>query len=322
MDDFSRIIDVNLNRASEGLRVVEEVIRHLNRDERLFNQVRSLRHRINQTLPDSISLILSRESASDPGRMTEVPERLNTLGLIRANLKRAQEAIRVLEEVSQQKQSFMAIRFDLYSLEKELIQLNPLLTFDARCMRVYVIASEVDVLLRAAAQGVQMIQLRDKQSSSRQLIEKANQINTQLANIPQKVFFIINDRPDIARLTGADGVHIGQEDMTVAQARQILGRPALVGKSTHALEQALAAYSDGADYIGVGPVWATPTKVGREAVGLDYVRQVAAQVRIPFVAIGGINLDNVDQVMAAGATCIAFVRATDQIPQLLVKLNA
>jgi thiamine-phosphate pyrophosphorylase len=121
--------------------------------------------------------------------------------------------------------------------------------------------------------------------------------------------FVVNDRVDIAMAAGADGVHLGQDDLPLAAARRLWPR-GLVGRSTHSLGQALAAQAEGADYIGVGPVWATPTKPGRPAVGLELVRAVAAaQLRIPWVAIGGVDAGNVGAVLAAGARAIAAVRA-------------
>ena len=121
--------------------------------------------------------------------------------------------------------------------------------------------------------------------------------------------FIVNDRVDIAYVLEADGVHLGQDDMDVASAREILGHNAIVGVSTHAPEQAQKAVADGADYIGMGPVFTTPTKPGRQSVGLEYVKWVSENIQIPAFAIGGIDLDNVQDVVDCGAKKIAVVRA-------------
>lgn len=156
--------------------------------------------------------------------------------------------------------------------------------------------------------GVDILQLRDYSLSDSQLLEAARKLR--VLTRKHKALFIVNNRPDIARLSGADGVHVGQDDMSVAQARAILGKGKIVGVSTHRFPEAKKALRDGADYIGVGPVYPTPTKAGRKAVGLRYVRQVVALApRIPFFAIGGIDPGNIADVLSAGATRVAVVRA-------------
>jgi len=156
--------------------------------------------------------------------------------------------------------------------------------------------------------GVDILQLRDYNLKDSDLLATA----VRLRALTEKfgALFMVNNRPDIARLSGADGVHVGQDDLSVAQARKILGEGKIVGVSTHAPEQARQAIADGTDYIGVGPVFATPTKAGRQPVGLAYVRQVAEmKLPVPFFAIGGIDLSNLNQVLAGGAARVALVRA-------------
>jgi thiamine-phosphate pyrophosphorylase len=159
--------------------------------------------------------------------------------------------------------------------------------------------------------GVDIVQLRAKAVSDGTLLALAKKIKA-IAAKAGKLFFI-NDRTDIALISLADGVHLGQEDMPIADARLLArraGAELLVGKSTHSLDQAKAAFNEGADYIGVGPVFTTPTKPGRAAVGLELVRQVTqAKLPMPFVAIGGIDLTNIQQVLDAGAQRVACVRA-------------
>ncbi len=121
--------------------------------------------------------------------------------------------------------------------------------------------------------------------------------------------FIVNDRPDLAVLADADGVHLGQDDLPVSAARRIVGSRALIGVSTHTIEQARQAVNDGADYLGVGPVFPSKTKEFEEFAGLDFVRQVAAEIRIPWYPIGGISLENLAEVQAAGATRVAVSSA-------------
>jgi thiamine-phosphate pyrophosphorylase len=161
------------------------------------------------------------------------------------------------------------------------------------------------VLAPALAGGVDVVQLRDKTATDEQLLAAA-QIARRLCD-GAGALLILNDRPDLVAATGADGCHVGQDDIDVAAARALAGPQALVGRSTHSPGD-IAAAGD-ADYIGVGPVHATPTKPGRPAVGLDLVRHAAGHAPVPFFAIGGIDAGNVGAVLAAGARRIAVVRA-------------
>jgi thiamine-phosphate pyrophosphorylase len=158
--------------------------------------------------------------------------------------------------------------------------------------------------------GADVVQLRSKVLPDAALIRLGIRVR-KIAAKYRKLFFV-NDRVDIALATSADGVHLGQDDMPVRVARQMArrcGRKLIVGKSTHSLKQARAAVLEEADYIGVGPVFRTPTKPGAKSVGLGFVKQAVKHIRIPWVAIGGIDLSNMHEVVAAGATRIAVVRA-------------
>ncbi len=156
--------------------------------------------------------------------------------------------------------------------------------------------------------GVDILQLRDYSVKDSELLSMARQFRALTRRY--RILFIVNNRPDIARLADADGVHVGREDLSVQEVRKVIGEGKVVGVSTHNLDQAQKAISDGADYIGVGPVYPTPTKAGRPAVGVEYVRQVAEiHPPIPFFAIGGINSSNIEEVLRAGATRLAVVRA-------------
>lgn len=163
------------------------------------------------------------------------------------------------------------------------------------------------VVAAALRGGADVIQLRDKKASDSDLISQARMLLeiTRPAGVP----LIVNDRPQVAKAAGADGLHLGQEDMSLSDARAIVGRGVLIGRSTHNPEQALAAENEGFDYIGVGPVFSTPTKPDYQPVGIELVRFAASRIRIPFVAIGGIDRSNASEVLRAGATCIAVVRA-------------
>ena len=164
-----------------------------------------------------------------------------------------------------------------------------------------------DVLAAALAGGVDLFQLRDKAASDDELLAAAEEAKRLCQ--AGGALFLVNDRPDLAAAADADGVHVGQDDEPVAAARAVVGTGRIVGLSTHSIAQAEAGARSGADYIAVGPVHATPTKEGRPPIGLEPVRHAAAQVGVPWFAIGGIDAGNVDEVVAAGAARIVVVRA-------------
>jgi thiamine-phosphate pyrophosphorylase len=164
-----------------------------------------------------------------------------------------------------------------------------------------------DVLEPALRGGVDVFQLRDKHATDAELLESAGEARELCARHGALLF--VNDRPDLAVAADADGVHVGQDDLPVAEARAIAGGERLVGLSTHGPGQADAAAHQDVDYIAVGPVHATPTKLGRPAIGLDPVRHAAATVTRPWFAIGGIDEHTVGDVVAVGARRIVVVRA-------------
>jgi thiamine-phosphate pyrophosphorylase len=163
-------------------------------------------------------------------------------------------------------------------------------------------------LLRAALDGgVDIVQLREKELD-RDAIERAALTFRRLCDT-HSALFIVNDDPQLARVCGADGVHVGQDDTPVEEAREILGPDAIVGLSTHSEEQIAAAARRPTDYISVGPIWETPTKAGRPAVGLGLIERAAADAAHPFFAIGGIDAGNAGEVVRAGARRLCAVRA-------------
>jgi thiamine-phosphate pyrophosphorylase len=163
-----------------------------------------------------------------------------------------------------------------------------------------------DVLEPALAGGADLFQLRDKTASDEELLAACAIARDLCAQAG--ALFVVNDRPDIAVRAGADGVHVGQDDASVAQAREIVGPDVLVGLSTHSPHQIDAVPAD-ADLIGVGPIYATPTKADREPVGLELLDYAAANARVPFFAIGGLDAETTPEAVAHGATRIAVVRA-------------
>jgi thiamine-phosphate pyrophosphorylase len=165
-----------------------------------------------------------------------------------------------------------------------------------------------EALLNAAlGAGVGMVELRDREQP-RNAIERSGRTFRRLADT-YGALFIVNDDPHLAAELRADGVHVGQDDISPAEARGILGPDAIIGLSTHSREQIEAAASAPVDYISVGPIWETPTKQGRPATGLELIRTAAEIARKPWFAIGGIDTDNVERVVEAGAERICVVRA-------------
>lgn len=178
----------------------------------------------------------------------------------------------------------------------------------------------VDAAARLLEGGVDVLQLRAKEVTVAAIRDLAREIHrlTSAARVP----LIINDYPDMLRDVPAEGVHVGQDDMSVAAARAAAGRPCLVGKSTHSPAQALAAAEEGADYIGFGPLFATPTKPGRPAIGLGGIAAVHAEVRIPIFCIGGIKPSNLPEVLGAGARRVVVVSALLQAADIAAEAPA
>lgn len=164
--------------------------------------------------------------------------------------------------------------------------------------------SNKEVVEATISGGADLIQLREKDYTTRQLIKEGRELLkvTRKAGIP----LIVNDRVDVALAIDADGVHLGQEDMPLVEARKILGKDKIIGISTHNLEQAMEAEAEGADYIGYGPVFATTTK-GRAPVGVESLKRVMKVIKIPVFAIGGIKLNNLKQVIEAGTNRVAVI---------------
>lgn len=177
---------------------------------------------------------------------------------------------------------------------------------EARLYLVLDLRAETERIVRAAlAGGTDVVQLRDKEAPDAEIVPAAGRLRALCHS--HGALFVLNDRPDLAAACDADGVHIGQDDAGVDAARAAVGPERLVGLSTHSRAQLEAAV--GVDYASVGPVWETPTKEGRAAVGLELLRFASEHARVPFFAIGGIDQTNIGEVVGAGATRVAVVRA-------------
>ena len=162
--------------------------------------------------------------------------------------------------------------------------------------------------------GVDLIQLRAKKSSTEQIVDLATKLHkiTAATGVP----LIVNDYAEVAGQVPVEGVHVGQDDDAIAHARKKAGRDVLVGKSTHSLEQAVAAQREGADYIGFGPIFATPTKPDYQPIGINGIKRVYHEVTVPIFCIGGIKIDNLGEVMAAGAKRVAIVSGLLKAPDI------
>lgn len=167
--------------------------------------------------------------------------------------------------------------------------------------------SDEEVIAQLAAGGAKVVQLREKGLADGALLELARLYRRETAK--HGMLLVINDRPDIAMITGADGVHLGQDDLPVGAVRELLGPDAIIGASSHDLAEAQRAEAQGATYVNIGPVFTTPTKPGAKTVGPEMVRQVVSGVKIPVTCMGGIVDENIDQVLAAGARRIGVITA-------------
>ena len=319
---LERLLDANLDRAREGLRVLEDWCRFALDRPDLVWRLKDHRQRLGRC--HHARYKEARHTATDPAAGLGHPaqaERLQPAQVLAANAARVQEALRVLEEFGRSgdpelAQQAAGIRYSLYDLEVDLLRASSATAGTERRRQLaqaslYLVTSPVpqlEVVVEAALRaGVRLVQYREKQADDGERLVMAQRLRQRCA--AYGALFVVNDRVDLALAVDADGVHLGQGDLPPAQARRLLGPERLIGRSTHRLEQLEQAVHDGCDYVGVGPVNATPTKPGREPVGLAYVRQAAAVCPIPFFAIGGINATTLPAVQAAGATRVAVVRA-------------
>lgn len=314
-----QLIDANLDRAREGLRVVEDWCRFgLDRQD-LVITLKDWRQQLGRHHLDSYKQ--ARCTLTDQGLGLKHPaqqDRKAPSQIVSANCARVQEALRVLEEFARLPDPELAttaaaIRYGLYDLEVTLLKAS-----DGANRRqqlhdchLYLITSPTTDLVGTVNAGLEagigMVQYRRKDGSDLERLTEAKE----LAALCRKhgVLFIVNDRIDLAMAVDADGVHLGQDDLPTDVARSLIGHDRLLGRSTHCLEQLQKAEQEGCDYLGVGPINATATKPDREPVGITYVKEASKATQLPWFAIGGIDVSNLDAVREAGAQRVAVVRA-------------
>ncbi len=312
-----RILDASINRATEGLRVVEAFSRMVLNDAFLSSQLKQLRHDLVEGCAtiETASRLQSRNSEGDVGRnvQTESEYRRDDFeSLIRSNMSRVQQASRTIEEFSKAHFPEVAIsieqvRYQSYTIEKAVFntafnrarfeKAHLYVLVDARGERSGFanLKTLVGILIEA---GVDLIQLRDKSLTDNELVSAGKLIGSLTQET--KTCWVMNDRVDLCIAAGADGVHLGQDDLSVHEARMILRPNQFIGVSTHSIEQARQAVIDGADYIGVGPVFPSQTKSFDSHVGVELVAQVVTEISLPAFAIGGIDASNIFKLIAAG----------------------
>ncbi len=320
-----RIIDANFNRAREAIRVIEEFCRFALNSAQLTERARQIRHALSAEIGklDADRLISSRDTLGDVGIRRTVDKQLvrnDLTDCFTAGCKRLTEALRALAETTHTLDQSVAdtlekLRYTAYTLEKDIIIYSDT-TERFKRVNLYIIitsnlpAEVISLAYKCVDGGADCVQLRTKAVGDDILYALA----VEFVSICKEagVLCIINDRVDIAVASGADGVHLGQNDLPVEQARKLQLVPLITGKSTHSPRQLRAACQERPTYAALGPVFATATKPTAPAVGLDYVRQskeILAGTGIGNVAIGGITMDNVEEVLEAGAEAIAVCAA-------------
>ena len=327
-----RVIDANINRVSEGIRVLEDIARFIINDASAAESLRKLRHNVRKSFQTE-ELIRFRNSREDVGldisKNSSCDAKENLQALVKANFKRVQEGIRSIEECLKivgchaESKIYEGLRFCAYELEKNYSLKSFMLDTD-----IYGITGEefskgkntVAVVKEMMEAGIKVIQYREKNKTR---LQKYNEC-VAIRRLTQEkgVTFIVNDDLDIAITVKADGIHIGQDDIPIEEVKKLSGSM-IVGLSTHNPEQALHAVKMGADYIGVGPIFQTTSKKNPEhSDGLDYMKWVAENIKLPHVAIGGINESNIKEVKEAGGRCFAMISELVAVPDMTEKVRS
>lgn len=323
MREIYRILDANFNRAREALRVAEDCGRFALNDPAITAMAKTFRSdlaEIIRGLPVS-ELIISRDTPGDLGTDLTSPmetRRDNLSDVAVAACKRLTESLRTIEEYSKVVAPTLTLtiermRYNAYTLEQRLVE-RLLVSAKFASVRLYVLISSnlcrgslLEVARAAIAGGADAIQLREKNIPDAQLLAFAAELR-ELTDETNRLL-IINDRADIAALVAADGVHVGQGDLPIADVRRLLRPGAIVGRSTHSIEQMQAAVTEGADYVSAGPMFPTTTK-DRAPVGPGLLEQAVAQeISRPVVCIGGIDANNAGGLVKLGARCVAVSAA-------------
>ncbi|MCW8133298.1 MAG: thiamine phosphate synthase [Planctomycetota bacterium] len=334
---LSRILDANANRAREGIRTAEDFIRFEIQEPRWSRRLKELRHRVTEHLTEGglhEALVAARNVETDSGKpdgtsdaqpKARVEHREDGKAVAQRGLKRAQEALRVLEEylrgpAHDTSRALAKVRFELYEAEQWLVQGSAAARI-LRQARLYVLIAEdqcargVEATARAVLKGgATVLQMREKALDGHALLERARMLGGLCGEYG--ALFVVNDRADVALAAGAGCVHLGQKDLPVGAVRRMGGAGLLIGRSTHSEAQARAAVQeDGADYIAVGSMYATETKKGYELKGPALAKAVMdLKLEVPVFAIGGISKDRIGELRAVGVKGIAVSSAVVTAP--------
>ncbi len=310
-----RILDANLDRAREGIRVIEEWCRLGLESQALSQKCKELRQELGKW--HSPQIRSARDTVHDPGTdWTHDRElgRSSLAAVMDANFARVQEALRVLEEYGKLYDLEMALqmkslRYGVYELQSALPNPDRYTTLQNHPLYLVTMPHPdlISIVEECLQGGLKIVQFRQKEGTDRERIAIAEALCALCRRYG--ALFLVNDRVDIAQVVGADGVHLGQTDMSVKQARKILGRDAIIGLSTTSPAELSYALEQAPDYVGVGPIFATPTKPGKAAVKDSYLPYALANCPIPWFAIGGIDANNLAELIALGVKRVAVVRA-------------
>ncbi|MFH1652991.1 MAG: thiamine phosphate synthase [Pseudomonadota bacterium] len=332
MNTFIRIIDVNLNRLREGLRLLEDVARFIIEDDVLTFKLKEFRHKIKNLIKED--LISHRNSINDFGKNIHTEEELSRSGLLDltcTSFKRVQESLRVLEEIvkvtnSNSAISFKNLRFEAYDLEKFFVKsIVPFVRKKVPNPLLYLVLSledcgdndPLEIAEIGLSAGVKMLQLRWKILPDCKILELGKKLKS-ICN-QYNALFIVNDRPDIALLLKSDGLHLGQDDIKPSIARKIVGSEAVIGLSCHNIKQLKKAHSEPIDYVGVGPIFFTKTKRNPSpTTGAGLLAEIH-NIKIPAVAIGGITPKNLNEIVQFGCRRAAVVTGITMAADIRLK---
>jgi len=328
-NNILKILDANLNRSREGLRVCEDILRFLFQDDKLTKRIKTLRHNLTDVFISSSfnkkEIIQHRNIHTDKTKYFNPEQEFskkNIEEIFESNIQRVQESLRVLEEITKLEdinlsKEFKTLRFKAYDVEKVffLIPTMKKVPFNIDDLKLYVIldldwCKNKDIFKITEdliVENVKTIQLKGGNSTGKELLL----IGKRLRNLTMKknINLIINDRIDICMALKADGVHLGQQDIPISIARRLLGKEKIIGISTHNVDELYKANKTDADYISIGPIFKSTSKPDLLPIGIDIFNKVAFAINKPLIAIGGINKININKLYGKNLAGIAVINA-------------
>ncbi len=317
--DVAQLIDANLDRAREGLRVIEDWSRFGLNNKAFVIILKDWRQQLGREHHEFYKK--ARSTSTDRGAGLKHPAqstRVHPKEIVAANFARVQEALRVLEEFTRITHPELSrisadIRYKVYDLEIDILKASnhkirlKILNNCNLCLITRPHPQLLKTVSLALKAGVRMVQFRCKEGTDLENIRLAKDIASSCKS--HNSLFIINDRIDIAIASNADGIHLGQEDIPIKIARELVGPEKIIGLSTHSVKQIESAEKEPCDYLGVGPIYKSHSKPNEKSIGTDFIKKVANQINIPWFAIGGINKVNISEINRLGARKIALINA-------------